>query len=40
MKAFPGAKIGEILTPEKIAAAAAEAALEEVQDEWDPFEED
>ncbi len=39
LKAFPKGKIGEILTPEKIAAAAAEASLEEVEDEWDPFEE-
>ena len=39
LQAFPSAKIGEVLTPEKIAAAAAVEALEEVEDEWDPFEE-
>ncbi|MEM5467406.1 DNA polymerase III subunit gamma/tau [Celeribacter marinus] len=37
---FPHAKIAEIRTPEKIAAQAASEALEEVEDEWDPFEED
>ncbi|MCA0044382.1 DNA polymerase III subunit gamma/tau [Celeribacter litoreus] len=36
---FPGAKIAEIRTPEAIAAAAATDALQEVEDEWDPFEE-
>ncbi|GAA3862114.1 DNA polymerase III subunit gamma/tau [Celeribacter arenosi] len=35
---FPDAKIAGIRTPEKIAAEAASAALEEVEDEWDPFE--
>ena len=38
--AFPGAKITEIRTAEEIAQAAAETALPEVEDEWDPFEED
>ena len=36
--AFPGTKITEIRTPESLAAAAAEQALPEVEDEWDPFE--
>ncbi|WP_417270921.1 DNA polymerase III subunit gamma/tau [Celeribacter sp.] len=36
---FPEAKIADIRTPEKIAAQAASEALEEVEDEWDPFEE-
>ena len=35
---FPSAKIADIRTPEKIAAAAATEALQEVEDEWDPFE--
>ena len=38
MLAFPGAKITEIRSPEAMAASAAEAALPEVDDEWDPFE--
>ncbi len=37
---FPGAKIIAIRTPEQIAAEAVEEALPEVEDEWDPFEED
>ena len=37
---FPGAKIREIRTAEEIEAEAAEEALPEVDDEWDPFEED
>ena len=36
--AFPSAKITAIRTPEAIAAEAAEDALPEVEDEWDPFE--
>jgi len=36
--AFPGARITEIRSPEAMAASAAEAALPEVDDEWDPFE--
>ena len=36
--AFPGAKIGEIRTPETMAAVALAEALPEVDDEWDPFE--
>ncbi|SMX45153.1 DNA polymerase III subunit gamma/tau [Actibacterium lipolyticum] len=38
--AFPKAKITEIRTPEALAKAAAADALPEVEDEWDPFEED
>ncbi|GHC12202.1 DNA polymerase III subunit gamma/tau [Gemmobacter nanjingensis] len=37
---FPGAKITEIRTPEAMAQEAAVQALPEVEDEWDPFEED
>jgi len=44
LAAFPGAQIAEIRTPEAMAATAeAEAlaaALPEVEDEWDPFEDD
>ncbi len=39
-EAFPKARIGEIKTPEDIAAKASQDALAEVEDEWDPFEED
>jgi DNA polymerase-3 subunit gamma/tau len=35
---FPKASIGGIRTPEQIAAEAVSAALPEVEDEWDPFE--
>jgi DNA polymerase-3 subunit gamma/tau len=38
LSAFPGAKISDIRTPEAMAAAAEAAALPEVEDEWDPFE--
>lgn len=38
LAAFPGAKIADIRTPEAMAAAAEAAALPEVEDEWDPFE--
>ncbi len=38
MAAFPGAKIGEIRSPESLAQSAAYEALPEVEDEWDPFE--
>ena len=38
LAAFPGAKIKEIRTPEALAATAATEALPEVEDEWDPFE--
>ncbi len=37
---FPGAKIKEIRTVQEIEAEAAAEALPEVDDEWDPFEED
>jgi DNA polymerase-3 subunit gamma/tau len=40
MLAFPGTKISEIRTVEMMAAEAAVQALPEVEDEWDPFEED
>ncbi len=39
MAAFPKAEISAIRTPEALAASAADAALPEVEDEWDPFEE-
>jgi DNA polymerase-3 subunit gamma/tau len=38
LDAFPGASIGELKTPEEIATATASDALAEVEDEWDPFE--
>jgi DNA polymerase-3 subunit gamma/tau len=38
LAAFPGAKISEIRTPESLTESAAIAALPEVEDEWDPFE--
>ncbi len=38
--AFPDAKIVELRTAEEIAQEAAVEALPEVEDEWDPFEED
>ncbi|MFT4961702.1 MAG: DNA polymerase-3 subunit gamma/tau [Paracoccaceae bacterium] len=37
---FPKAKITDIRTPDQIAATAESEALPEVEDEWDPFEED
>ena len=40
LHAFPEAKIGAIKTPEALAAEAAQEALAEVDEEWDPFEED
>lgn len=40
LRAFPQAKITEIRTPEALAEAAATEALPEVEEEWDPFEED
>jgi DNA polymerase-3 subunit gamma/tau len=39
-EAFPGARIEEIRTPDQLAAEAQADALPEVEDEWDPFEED
>ncbi|MGZ2259223.1 DNA polymerase III subunit gamma/tau [Roseobacter sp. A03A-229] len=38
--AFPKAKIKDIRTPETIAAEVVQEALPEVEDEWDPFEDD
>lgn len=40
LAAFPEAKITDIRAPETLAADAAQAALPEVEEEWDPFEED
>jgi DNA polymerase III subunit gamma/tau len=40
LSAFPKARITDIRTPEKLAAAAQTEALPEVEDEWDPFEDD
>ena len=40
MATFPGAKILSIRTPQDIAAAAVAEALPEVEDEWDPFEDE
>jgi len=40
LAAFPEAKITDIRTPEALAAEAQAEALPEVEDEWDPFEED
>jgi DNA polymerase III subunit gamma/tau len=41
LAAFPDARITDIRTPETApVAAAAESALAEVEDEWDPFEQD
>ncbi len=38
MAAFPGARVTDIRAPEAMVQAAAAAALPEVDDEWDPFE--
>ena len=40
LEAFPKAKITAIKTQQEITAQAHEEALPEVEDEWDPFEED
>ena len=40
ISAFPKAKITDIRSAEDLANDAAEEALQEVEDEWDPFEED
>ncbi len=40
LEAFPGAVIEEVRTPDQLAAEAEAEALPEVEDEWDPFEED
>lgn len=37
---FPGAKIADIRTPKALEAEAQIEALPEVDDEWDPFDED
>ncbi|PWJ12092.1 DNA polymerase III subunit gamma/tau [Jannaschia seohaensis] len=40
LAAFPGAQLLEVRTRAEIEQAAAGEALEEVEDEWDPFDED
>lgn len=40
LSAFPNARIGDLRTAEALSASAAESALDEVEDEWDPFEDD
>jgi DNA polymerase-3 subunit gamma/tau len=40
LNAFPNARITEIRTADQLAAAAQTEALPEVEDEWDPFEDD
>ena len=40
LSAFPNARIGDLHTAEALSASAAESALDEVEDEWDPFEDD
>ena len=40
LEAFPKAKIAEIRTEEEVAQEAQAEALPEVEDEWDPFEEE
>ncbi|MDP5366129.1 MAG: DNA polymerase III subunit gamma/tau [Paracoccaceae bacterium] len=40
LSAFPKARITEIRSPDKLAAEAEAQALPEVEDEWDPFEDD
>lgn len=40
LDAFPGATIEEVRTPDQLAAVAEAEALPEVEDEWDPFEEE
>jgi DNA polymerase-3 subunit gamma/tau len=43
LAAFPGARISEVRSPERLTAAAAEVALPpadpEPDEDWDPFEE-
>ena len=39
-QAFPNAQIGPLQTPEELASKAATEALPEVDEEWDPFEDD
>ncbi|MBT8459781.1 MAG: DNA polymerase III subunit gamma/tau [Boseongicola sp.] len=38
--AFPKAKLGHIKTPEEISSEVAHEALAEVEDEWDPFDDE
>ena len=40
LAAFPGARISDIRSPEALTITAAAEALPEVEDEWDPFEDD
>ena len=40
MENFPKAKITRIRTAQELAAEVEAEALPEVEDEWDPFEED
>jgi len=40
LAAFPGARITDIRSPEALTLTAAAEALPEVEDEWDPFEDD
>ncbi|MFV2034511.1 MAG: DNA polymerase III subunit gamma/tau, partial [Halocynthiibacter sp.] len=40
LETFPDARITEIRTPNSLEAEAAAEALPEVDEEWDPFEED
>ena len=40
LSTFPNAKIGALQTAEALSVSAAESALDEIEDEWDPFEED
>lgn len=40
LDAFPKARILKVVTPEEEAVAAEAEALPEVEDEWDPFEDD
>ena len=40
LDAFPKARITDIKTRQDLTAAAEAEALPEVEDEWDPFEED
>ncbi len=40
LKVFPNAKIGDLKSADALAADASEAALGEVNEEWDPFEDE
>ena len=40
LAAFPNAQIGALNSAAALAAKASEAALDEVEDEWDPFEDE